>query len=127
LDFSGVAGRSPELQEGRLTVTNATFENVSRDELKKGLADGSILLVDVRELNEFAAGHIPGATLNPLQKFDPTVLPREPGKRVVLSCRSGKRSLTALALAKEAGRGDVRAHYTGGFQEWSNAGEPVEV
>jgi rhodanese-related sulfurtransferase len=108
-------------------MTSATFENVSRDQLKTGLADGSILLVDVREPNEFAAGHIPGATLSPLQKFDPTVLPREHGKRVVLSCRSGKRSLTALALAKEAGRGDVCAHYPGGFQEWSNAREPVEV
>ncbi|MGH6867908.1 MAG: rhodanese-like domain-containing protein, partial [Methylocella sp.] len=36
-------------------------ENVSIDELKKGLADGSILLVDVREPNEYAAGRIPGA------------------------------------------------------------------
>jgi rhodanese-related sulfurtransferase len=30
------------------------------DELKAGLADGSILVVDVREPHEFAAGHIPG-------------------------------------------------------------------
>jgi rhodanese-related sulfurtransferase len=110
-----------------VTVTNATVENVSRDELKKGLADGSILLVDVREPNEYAAGRIPGATLNPLQKFDPQALPKAPGKRVVLSCRSGRRSLTALELARKAGRSDVRAHYPGGFQEWANAGEPVEV
>jgi rhodanese-related sulfurtransferase len=102
-------------------------ENVSIEELKKGLADGSILLVDVREQNEYAAGRIPGATLNPLQKFDPKALPSVPGKRVVLSCRSGKRSLTALSLAQEAGRDDIRAHYPGGFQEWSNAGEKVEA
>jgi rhodanese-related sulfurtransferase len=108
-------------------MTNATFENVSREELKKGLADGSILLVDVREPNEFAAGHIPGALLNPLQSFDPSALPQVLGKRVVLSCRSGRRSLTALALAEKAGRGDVSAHYPGGFQDWSNAGEPVEA
>jgi rhodanese-related sulfurtransferase len=113
--------------EGDPTVANANFENVSRDELKEGLANGSILLVDVREPNEFAAGHIPGATLNPLQKFDPKALLNVPGKRVVLSCRSGRRSLKALELAQEAGRGDVLAHYLGGFQEWSDAGEPVEV
>jgi len=113
--------------EGDPAMATANFENVSREELKEGLANGSILLVDVREPNEFAAGHIPGATLNPLQKFDPKALPNIPGKRVVLSCRSGRRSLTALALAQEAGRGDVLAHYPGGFQEWSNAGEPVEV
>ena len=102
-------------------------ENVSIDELKKGLADGSILLVDVREPNEYMAGRIPGATLNPLQNFDPKALPSVPGKRVVLSCRSGKRSLTAMALAQKAGREDIRAHYPGGFQEWANAGEKVET
>lgn len=102
-------------------------ENVSRDELKKGLADGSIVLVDVREPNEYAAGHIPGAILNPLQSFDPKALPQTAGKRVVLSCRSGRRSLTALELAQKAGRSDVTAHYPGGFQDWANAGERVEV
>ncbi len=109
------------------SAATPSVENVHRDELKKGLADGSILLVDVREPNEFAAGRIPGAVLNPLQRFDPAALPREPGKRVVLSCRSGKRSLTALALAQKAGRDDVRAHYPGGFQEWAQAGEKIEV
>ncbi|MGH6812711.1 MAG: rhodanese-like domain-containing protein [Methylocella sp.] len=102
-------------------------ENVSIEELKKGLADGSILLVDVREPNEYAAGRIPGATLNPLKRFDPMALPSVPGKRVVLSCRSGKRSLAALGLAQEAGRGDIRAHFPGGFQEWANAGEKIET
>jgi rhodanese-related sulfurtransferase len=108
-------------------MSTPEVENVQIDELKKGLADGSILLVDVREPNEYAAGHIPGAMLNPLQRFDALALPCAPGKRVVLSCRSGKRSLTALAFAQEAGRDDVRAHYPGGFQEWSNAGEKVEL
>lgn len=102
-------------------------ENVTREELKQGLADGSILLVDVREPQEFAAGHIPGSTLNPLQSFNPNALPSAPGKRVVLSCRSGKRSLAALDLAQLAGRCDVVAHYPGGFQEWAQAGEKVEI
>jgi rhodanese-related sulfurtransferase len=102
-------------------------ENVSLEELKQGLADGSILLVDVREPHEYSAGRIPGSTLNPLQRFDPKALPKEPGKRVVLSCRSGKRSLDALAIARMGGRDDVRAHYPGGFLEWTNRGEKVEV
>lgn len=109
-----------------MALTVNGVENVTRDELKKGLAEGSILLVDVREPNEYAAGRIPGSVLNPLQKFDPAALPRIPGKQVVLSCRSGRRSLTALELAHKAGRGDVRAHYPGGFQEWANAGEEIE-
>ena len=100
-------------------------ENVSLDELKAGLADGSVLLVDVREPNEWDAGHIAGATLNPLQSFDPAALPKAASKRIVLHCRSGKRSVTALGLAQDAGRDDVRAHFGGGMLEWVDAGEPV--
>ena len=104
-----------------------TVENVGREELKRGLADGSIRLVDVREPNEYADGHIPGAILNPLQSFDPDALPpSEEGKRVVLSCRSGKRSLVALEHARKAGRTDLTAHYAGGMLDWNAAGEPIE-
>jgi rhodanese-related sulfurtransferase len=110
-----------------MTLTVNTVENVFLDELKKGLDDGSILLVDVREPDEYAAGRIPGSILNPLQKFDLKALPNVPGKRVVLSCRSGKRSLTALDLAHKAGREDIRAHFPGGFLGWAKAGEKIEV
>jgi len=102
-------------------------ENVSIDELKRGLADGSIFLIDVRERNEFVAGHIPGSTLNPLRNFDASKLPNESGKRVVFSCQSGQRSLTALYLARLAGRNDITAHYAGGFLEWARRGEKIET
>ena len=103
-----------------------TVENVSRDELKRGLDDGTIALVDVREPHEFADGHIPGANLNALQSFDPGALPApRAGQRIVLSCRSGKRSLHAIELAQAAGRTDVTAHYPGGMLDWNAAGEPV--
>jgi rhodanese-related sulfurtransferase len=102
-------------------------EDVTLPELKQGLSDGSIVLVDVREPHEYAAGHIPGSSLNPLQSFDPDALPpSEPGKRIVLSCRSGNRSVTALRLAQGAGRDDIRAHFGGGMLAWQGAGEPVE-
>jgi rhodanese-related sulfurtransferase len=102
-------------------------EDVTLPELKQGLSDGSIVLVDVREPHEYDAGHIPGSALNPLQSFDPEALPQPaPGKRIVLSCRSGNRSVTALKLAQEAGRDDIRAHFGGGMLAWEGAGEPVE-
>jgi len=100
-------------------------EDVGIDEVKKGLADGSIALVDVREANEWAEGHIPGAIFNPLSAFNPDALPRESGKRVVVYCRSGRRTLQALALAQQAGRTDVRAHFGGSFLAWLAAGEKV--
>ena len=108
-------------------VDSFTVENISRDDLKRGLADGSIVLVDVREPIEFADGHIPGAQLNPLQSFDPAALPAKvEGQRIVLSCRSGKRSLVAMERARATGRTDIHTHYAGGMLDWNAAGEPVE-
>jgi rhodanese-related sulfurtransferase len=97
--------------------------DLDRQDVKQGLADGSIVVVDVREPHEFAAGHIPGAVLNPLSAFDPSALPSD--KRVVFSCAAGVRSLRAIEFAQAAGR-DIREHYKGGFKDWAAAGEPIE-
>jgi rhodanese-related sulfurtransferase len=104
---------------------NPVVEDVSLDELKRGLANGSIVLIDVREPEEWAAGHIPGALFNPLSKFDPAALPAPSDKRIVLHCRSGRRSVSALGLAQEAGRADVKAHFGGGMLAWQSAGEKI--
>ncbi|MCW2273381.1 sulfurtransferase [Rhodoblastus acidophilus] len=101
-------------------------ETVTRDELKQGLADGNILLLDVREPNEFAEGHIPGAVNFPLSTFDPQNLPREAGKRIVFSCRSGQRTQRAIDMARLGGRKDADTHYAGSMNDWLAAGEPVE-
>jgi rhodanese-related sulfurtransferase len=61
-----------------------------------------------------------------MSTFDPSELPQEEGKRVVLQCRSGNRSARALAIAQANGRDDVRAHFGGGMLEWIAAGEPLE-
>ena len=77
-----------------------TVNDLDIDDIKTGLSDGSILLVDVREPHEFAAGHIPGSVSRPLSRFDPADLPNEPGKRIVLSCAAGVRFNDAtIALA----------------------------
>jgi rhodanese-related sulfurtransferase len=96
------------------------------DELKDGLASRSILLVDVREPHEFAQAHIPGAVNVPLSIFDPGAIAPQPGQTVVFSCRSGVRTLKAIAASRAAGlRYD--AHFPGSMLEWTAAGEPVET
>jgi rhodanese-related sulfurtransferase len=55
------------------------------------------LLVDLRQPNEFALAHIPGAVDFPLSTFDPSAIAARPGQTVVFSCRSGVRSLKAAA------------------------------
>ena len=94
--------------------------------VKAGLADGSMLVVDVREPQEFAGGHIPASISMPLSGFDPRALPVGEGKRIVFSCAAGVRSMQAIALAQAAGL-DLDEHYRGGFKEWWGRGEPVEA
>lgn len=106
-----------------MTGTGSPIVDLDRDAIKQALSEGAILLVDVREPHEFAAGHIPGAISHPLSAFDPSSLPQ--GKRIVFSCAAGVRSLRAIEFAQAAGL-DLREHYKGGFKDWAVAGEPIE-
>ena len=94
-------------------------------ELDAMLRSGTAVVVDVREADEFAAGHIPGAINMPLSTFQPSALPDTPGKKLVLACLGGKRSAMALdkcGMAEAA----VDTHLAGGFGAWQSAGLPVE-
>ena len=102
--------------------------DLDRDEIKQGLADGSLLLIDVREDHEYENGRIPGSVSHPLSTFDPEALKAliaSDGRRPVFSCASGVRSVHAIAAAQAAGI-DVSEHYAGAFKDWCRAGEPVE-
>lgn len=101
-------------------VNNWTMAQVS-----EGLKSNAIVLVDVREPHEFAMGRIPGSILLPLSRFDPHELPDAPGKRIVLSCAAGVRSLHAMQIAQNAGC-DVDTHYAGGFKDWVMSGGDIE-
>ena len=102
--------------------------DLDRDTIKRGLSDESILIIDVREAHEYAAGHIPGAVSHPLSVFDPEVvgaLVAGDGRRPVFSCASGVRSIHALMAAQNAGL-EIVEHYKGGFKDWYSAGESIE-
>lgn len=102
-------------------VTNLTPEDVAR-----GLTEGRILLVDVREPNETAAEAYPDAVLVPLSSFDPSLIPDPRGKQVVFACRSGRRSITASVAAQDAGF-PYNAHLAGGMLGWKAAGLPTKT
>jgi rhodanese-related sulfurtransferase len=98
--------------------------DLTRDEIKAQLEDGSILLIDVREPHEFAAGHIPGSVSMPLSSFHPDDLPEAEGREIVFSCAAGVRSRNALLIAQAAGL-PLESHYAGGFKDWAMAGEEI--
>jgi rhodanese-related sulfurtransferase len=99
-------------------VVDATPEQV------RAWQDGrEILLVDVREVNEYAVERIHGALLYPLSTFDAAAIPRE-GRKLVLHCAGGRRSAMAAQKLQAAGFGEV-THLAGGLQAWKAAGLPT--
>ncbi|MGE0063328.1 MAG: rhodanese-like domain-containing protein [Xanthobacteraceae bacterium] len=102
-------------------VTNLTVEEVA-----KGLTEGRMLLIDVREPNETALERYPGAVLLPLSSFDPAQIPDPKGRQVVFACRSGRRSITASVAAQDAGLKSCNCHLAGGILAWKAAGLPTE-
>lgn len=99
-------------------ITQATPEQVHA-----WLQSGEILLVDVREANEYAFERIHGALLYPLSTFDPKALPRH-GPRIVLQCGSGKRSMMAAHRLEVTDHESI-VNLAGGLQAWKAAGLPV--
>lgn len=97
---------------------------ITKDALEAGMSAGSIVLVDVREADEFVAGHVPGAINLPLSGLTAAALPAPAGKTVVVMCRSGNRSSRAQAIAVAGGRADV-VNYSGSMNEWSARGGAI--
>ena len=79
------------------------------------------LLLDVREDDEWAAGHAPGAVHIRLGDLDAHAL--DPATPVVAVCRSGKRS--ALAATKLAASGVTVYNLVGGMGAWQQMGQSV--
>ena len=100
--------------------------NLTPEDVARGLADGRMLLVDVREENETALERYPAAVVVPLSTFDPAAIPDPQGRQVVFACRSGRRSVTASLAAQEQGY-PYDAHLAGGILAWKAAGLPVET
>lgn len=92
-------------------------------QLQDALTSGAVLLVDVREPNEYAVERIPGALLYPLSTFDPNAIPGA-GHKLVVHCAGGVRSLRAAQALVEAGHAHV-VNLEGGIQAWKAAGLPL--
>ena len=85
------------------------------------------LVVDVREPNEFAAGHVLGAKNLPLARLEASggELAKKKERPVIVYCDGGERSAKALATLKKHGYTRV-ANLSGGLAAWQQAGLPVE-
>src|SRR3954451_16669759 len=101
-------------------------QDLTPDEVSKGVAEGRYLLVDVREPNEVEVDAYPYGVVVPLSTFDPSAIPHPRDKGVVFDCRSGKRSVTASLAAQAAGL-PYDKHLAGGMLGWKGGGLPRRV
>jgi rhodanese-related sulfurtransferase len=105
---------------------NPNVRDLTPQDVARGLQEGRIVLVDVREPNETAVERFPDAVLVPLSEFDPSAIPDPAGRDVVFACRSGRRSITASLAAQEQGF-VYGSHLAGGILAWKAAGLPTET
>jgi len=113
-----MSATDPHGRVGAVTVTQAA-------ELQADDGAGSAaMLVDVREVGEFAALRAPGAVLVPLSTFLEHIgeLPRD--RQLLMICRSGVRSRNAGNVLVGQGFTDV-ANVEGGMIAWQQAGLPT--
>ena len=77
-----------------------------------------LVLVDVRRPEEFAAGHIDGAILMPLETIEAAYRNLPKDTRLVVYCHTGQRSARAVAFLLAHGYGNA-VSLDGGFVAWS--------
>ena len=104
---------------------NAEADTTPQDVATRLQQGENLLILDVRQPDEYQAGHVPGSTLVPLDQLALRLdeLPRD--RPIVAMCRSGNRSGVAAGLLKRAGFTNV-ANLKGGMIAWQKQGLPVE-
>lgn len=101
-----------------------TTPETTIDALDRHLASGGRVL-DVRNPDEYADAHIPGATLIPLSELDQRLGDVPTDRPVHVVCQSGRRSAQAV---QQLLRADIDAiSVTGGTSGWSESGRPTET
>ena len=97
-------------------------EPVTRDELAARLAEGSVILFDVRPSDEFAMGHIPGARNVTLADLDQVARTLSPGTQIVAYCRGPFCIYAHQAVMALCKLGFPARPLDGGLPEWREDG-----
>ena len=96
------------------------MENVNPKNVPEGAQ-----LIDVRENDEWAAGHARGATHIPLGELTERIKEIDPGEDIYLICRSGGRSSRAGQYLESALGWDT-INVEGGTERWRADGLPID-
>ena len=99
--------------------SESSYQQISQEEAKEMMDTQEVIILDVREQDEYDSGHIPSAVLLPVGTIDEEtaaeVIP-EKDSTVLVYCRSGNRSKTASSAL--AGLGYTNIYEFGGINTW---------
>ena len=112
---------------GSYFAARDTMEPISRAELVERLRLGVVTVLDVRPLDEFVLGHVPGALSIPLEELETRLAEFDPAQEIVAYCRSTYCVLSFEAVATLRARGFQVRRLEDGYPEWRAAGLPCEV
>lgn len=103
------------------------FYRVDVAEAKSMLGDADVVVIDVREPHEYQGGHLPAATLIPVNSVFARREELPTDKKIVFVCAVGQRSALAAEMAAAAGLpADHLYTLDGGTEAWRKAGEALE-
>ena len=106
-------------------TADSSYQQITQEEAKEMMDTQDVVILDVREQNEYDGGHIPGAVLLPVGTIDEAaaaeVIP-DKDSTVLVYCRSGNRSKTASS--KLAKLGYTNIYEFGGINTWPYETEP---
>lgn len=110
---------------GCLSTANLS-EGCGPESLFQRLQAGENLRVlDVRDVDEFESGHIPGSSPFPLNIIREHTASFDRERPLILVCRTGRRSAEALRHLRQAGMTNA-THLEGGLEAWKRANLPIE-
>ena len=100
-------------------TSDSSYEQITQEAATEMVDSQEVIILDVREQDEYDSGHIPGAVLLPVGTIDDTtaaqVIP-EKDSTVLVYCRSGNRSKTASAALADLGYTNI--YEFGGINTW---------
>lgn len=103
------------------------LEPVSRADLSKRLKKGLVTVLDVRPVEEFQQGHVPGARNVPIGQLKRWLARIDGNTEIVAYCRGPYCVMAFEAVALLRARGFEARRLEDGFPEWRAAGMPVAV
>jgi len=120
------SGEVPPEEKRLEDIRQTSVIDLSTEDVSLLLAQGNVRLIDVRRDDEVAKGIIPGAEQIMLDQFDPASLDLSDDRKVVIYCRSGRRSgIAAERIADFTGK--PAHHLKGGILAWQEAGQPFST